>query len=119
MILQFQLKNIVPDMTDAVIGPLHATLGQKLAVSSALMELTVDLSDIYLHDCPPVSHFRVVMREAVWLREWRVAQGARADVGGVLALFSTTEDEPLETPPSREVRVMIAGVAAPAQNALW
>jgi hypothetical protein len=119
MILSFKLPLIVPQMVDAAVHVVLAEAGQQLRVGSPLLELTVDLSSIVAHDCPPVSHYRVVLREAAWLRRLLVTPGSIAAVGDMLAEFSTTADEPLDADATRPIRVNLAGVIPQWQNRLW
>jgi pyruvate/2-oxoglutarate dehydrogenase complex dihydrolipoamide acyltransferase (E2) component len=118
MKLDFSLPCITPQMTEAVVHSLLVAEGQSLAVGHALMELTVDLSAVYVHDCPPISYYRIASREAVWLRKLSIAQGDSAAVGTVLARFTTTPGEPADGDSARQLRVMIAGVM-PQQSQLW
>jgi len=119
VILDFSLPFIMPKMTDAVVHALVAAEGGKVAVGQGLMDLMVDLSAAYAHDCPPISYFRIVSREGVWLRKLFVAEGERPSIGEVLARFSTTADEPLDRPAARQLRVMVAGVTRSSHGSLW
>jgi pyruvate/2-oxoglutarate dehydrogenase complex dihydrolipoamide acyltransferase (E2) component len=118
MKLDFSLPCIMPQMTEAVVHSLVVAEGECLAVGHVLMELTVDLSAIFVHDCPPISYYRVASREAVWLRKLFITQGDSAAVGSVLARFTTTPDEPADGDSARQLRVTIAGVM-PQQSQPW
>jgi hypothetical protein len=117
MILELRLPETMPQMQDAIIESIMASPGEKLLTGQGLMDITVDLSASYLHDCPPVSRYRIVAREAVWVRDILHEVGSRAAVGDLLALFSTTLDEPLDAPAVRSLRVMTAVVTVRSQ--LW
>ncbi len=119
MILEFSLPNLMARMTEAIVHSVAASEGQKLAVGQALMDLTVDLSAVYLHDCPPISLYRIVVRETVWLRELRVARNSRPALGDLLARFSTLPDEPLDASATRPLRVSVAGVIPQSEDQLW
>jgi len=110
LLLNLTLPRINPYMTTAVIDLIHAQIGAPLPVGGKLMDLTVDLSAAAAHDCPPVAHYRLVVRERAWLRRLDVAPGDEPEVGASLALFSTEPDEPLDTAPVRQVRLTVAGV---------
>ena len=110
MLLTLSLPRINEPMLSAVIAAIHAPVGAQLAVGSKLVDLTVDLTAIAAQDCPPISHFRMVIRERAWLREIFVARGDEIAVAARIALFSTEPDEPLDAAPAREVRVAIAGI---------
>ena len=119
MILDFSLPQIMPQMTEAGVHSWLSTEGQKLEVGVALMELVVDLSALFVHDCPPISYYRVAVREPVWLRQVQAGKGASVAVGQVVARFSTTPDEPIDGPATRPLRVMIAGVIPNWQDEQW
>ena len=101
-------------MTTAVIKKLHATEGTSLTIGAKLLDFTVDLSASLLHDCPPISHYRVTLRDRVWLRRLAVAAGDKVAIGETLARFTTEPDEPLDGDPVRAVRVSLAGIIDPS-----
>lgn len=110
MLLNLTLPRINVDMTTAVIDAIHAQVGTALPVGGMLLDLTIDLSSAAPHDCPPVGHYRLIVRDRAWLRRLDVASGDEPEVGASIALFSTEPDEPLDGPPKRPVRVAIAGI---------
>ncbi len=110
MLLSLVLPQINPYMTAAVIDRLHASVGAALTSGGKLLDLTIDLSAVAPHDCPPVSHYRLMIRDRCWLRRLDVGPGDGPAVGASLALFSTEPDEPLGGPPARAARVTIAGI---------
>ncbi len=97
MLLAFALPRVNPHMSSAIVSAIHAREGDALAAQ----------------DCPPISHFRVVLRERAWLRRLLVARGDEVAVGAPLAWFSTEPDEPLDAAPAREARISIAGILMP------
>lgn len=113
VLLAFSLPRVNPHMSSAVVSAIHAKEGDALAAGSKLADLTVDLTAIAAQDCPPISHFRVVLRERAWLRRLLVARGDEVVVGAPLAWFSTEPDEPLDAAPAREARISIAGILMP------
>lgn len=112
MLLNLTLPPINPYMSVGLINAIHASEGQALALGAKLMDVTIDLSAAAAHDCPPISHYRLVVRDRVWLRRLDVTMGDSPAVGDSLALFSTEADEPLDATPARQVRLTIAGVIA-------
>jgi hypothetical protein len=110
LLLNLTLPRINALMTSAVIDTVEPEEGAALQVGSRLLDLTVDLSDAAPHDCPPVAHFRLMVRDKVWLRRLDVVPGDEPEVGASIALFSTEPDEPLDGEPARQVRVAIAGI---------
>ena len=113
MLLSLTLPRINEHMLSAVVAAVHPSACAELAVGAKLVDLTVDLTAIAAQDCPPISHFRVVLRERAWLRRLLVARGDEVAVGAPLAWFSTEPDEPLDAAPAREARISIAGILMP------
>ena len=118
MLLGLALPRIVPQMAEGKIHVLLAKEGERLRVGSPLLEVAVDLSRVVAHDCPPISHYRMVLREPAMLRRLLVAEGDIVEVGGPLALLSSGEDA-LEGAPTRDIRVTVAGVVPQWQTRLW
>jgi pyruvate/2-oxoglutarate dehydrogenase complex dihydrolipoamide acyltransferase (E2) component len=99
-------------MVDAQVTAIHATVGDSLAPGAKLMDLRVDLSAVAPHDCPPVSHFRLVLHQHAFLRRLAVVEGDIVAVGDPLASFSTTANETLDGDDSFPARITIAGILA-------
>jgi hypothetical protein len=97
-------------MDVATVEWVYPADGQALDIGAKLLDLTVDLSAAAPHDCPPISHYRLVLRERVWLRRLMAGRHDVAAVGAQLAVFATEADEPLHTEPSRPLRVAIAAI---------
>ena len=89
---------------------LYAAEGAFLPVGSKLLDLKVDLSDAAAHDCPPISFYRLSVRDAVWLRQLEVAPEDQCETGALLALFSTEGSESLDGAPDRQIRFSIVGI---------
>jgi hypothetical protein len=99
-------------MTTAVVDRIYAEAGAHIPLGSKLFDLTVDLSAAAPHDCPPIGHYRLVVRDLLWLRRLDVAPGDEPIVGASLALFSTEPDEPLDGTPVRQTRLAIVGIVS-------
>jgi hypothetical protein len=110
LLLNLTLPQINPLMTTAVIDRIYTRVGASIPVGTKLFDLTVDLSAAAPHDCPPIGHYRLVIRDRLWLRRLDVAPGDEPDVGANLALFSTAHDDPLDGVPVRQTRVAIVGI---------
>lgn len=110
MLLTLTLPRINDYMTTAVIKKIHAAAGASLTVGANLLDLSVDLSAVLPHDCPPVSLYRIALRDRVWLRRLDVAPGDEVEIGAALAQFSTELEEPLRGEPARAVRISLAGI---------
>lgn len=117
MIYAFRLPTINPHMSGARIECLYAQPGDALKMGSKLLDLGVDLSSAFAQECPPVSYFRVVLREPVILREFKVQLGEYCEVGQLIALFSTTTDEDLNAESARDIRTATAGIIH--HDGLW
>jgi hypothetical protein len=110
MHLEFALSAIVLQMAQAKVLRLLAREGERLGIGAGLLELEVDLSNLVSHDCPPVSHYRIVLREAAYLRRWAVSVGEIVPVGGLIAQLSHALDEAIDEGDMRRVRVNVAGI---------
>jgi hypothetical protein len=108
---ELRLTKINPNMNAAVIECIYATPGSALKIGDKLCDLSVDLSSGFSQYCPPISYFRVVVREKVWLQEMLVAPGDSCDVGQLVAVFSAEQDDPGEGGPARPLRITTAGIA--------
>jgi hypothetical protein len=85
-------------------------VGERLSPGSRLFDVSVDLSAAVAHDCPPVSYFRICLSESAWLRQWSVATGDEVAAGSVLALFSSSPDEPSPPVVTNTARLSVAGI---------
>jgi hypothetical protein len=117
MLYDLRLPKINPNMTAAIVECIYNNPGTQLTVGDKLFDLSVDLSSGFSQYCPPISYFRVVVREKLWLQKTLVAPGDTCEVGAVLALFSTEQDEFLEAEAARSIRITTAGIAHHA--GLW
>ncbi len=88
---------------------LHAGVGDYLAVGAAIMDFSVDLSAGTAHDCPPIAHYRLVLRDKAWLRRLAVGVGDIIDPAAI-GWLTTDVDEPLDGQPSRPARVTVASI---------
>jgi hypothetical protein len=110
MIYEFRLPLIVAQMTGATIESVHAKPGESLRMGSKLIDLSIDLSSAFAQECPPISFFRVVLREAAWLRKLSAEPGQFCHLDEVLAVFTTDPEEDLNGPAARAVRITVAGI---------
>jgi pyruvate/2-oxoglutarate dehydrogenase complex dihydrolipoamide acyltransferase (E2) component len=110
MFYEFSLPQISPQMPEAVIECLYPVAGAALKSGDKLLDLSVDLSSSFAQDCPPISYFRIIMRENVVLREFHVSRGQACKVGELIAVFSTVADEPKDRPAQRGIRFATAGI---------
>ncbi|MDE2562172.1 MAG: hypothetical protein KGL48_07985 [Sphingomonadales bacterium] len=88
----------------------HAAPGDTMAMGSKLADLSIDLSSAFAQECPPISYYRIVLREPACLRTLEARPGHHLAVNELIALFSSDPDEPLDQPPTRALRTTIAGI---------
>ena|SRR5262245_56677312 len=110
MIYAFRLPLINPHMSSARIECVYAEPGGALKNGSKLFDLGVDLSSAFAQECPPVSFFRVVLREPVFFRRLNADRGQLCQVGEQVALFSDKADACLDDAPVRDIRFAVAGI---------
>jgi hypothetical protein len=113
VLLTLALPRINEHMTTAVIAAIHASAGAPVVPGAMFADVTVDLSATAEQDCPPISYYRIVLRDRAWLRVLHVARGDEVAAGASLALFSTDPGEALDAAPARAIRTTIAGILAP------
>jgi hypothetical protein len=104
-------------MTEALIECLHAAPGSALKTGDKLLDLSVDLNNSFAQDCPPISFYRIIVRENAVLREFRLARGQPGKVGELIAVFSTVADEATDQPAQRGIRFATAGIMH--HSGLW
>jgi pyruvate/2-oxoglutarate dehydrogenase complex dihydrolipoamide acyltransferase (E2) component len=117
MPLGLLLPRIMEPMTVARIEAVHAAAGAALKPGDRLFDLTIDLGGSFLQNCPPISHFRLVLRERAILRRLNVNPGDDVEPGGCLAVFTTLPEEPEDGPMVRPLRIAVAGIIA--QPGFW
>jgi hypothetical protein len=110
VLLELRLPRIVDAMAFALIDVAHVAEGGAVGLGAKLFDLTIDLSEAFAHDCPPVSHYRLAARDKAWLRRLDAGAGARLAPDAPLALFSTEPDEPLDQAPARALRISVIGI---------
>ena len=110
MLIRLALPRVNQHMTVAVIRRIYVAEGDFVSLGSKLMDLSIDLSSVMPHDCPPISVYRFAMRDKAWLRRLVVSPGDDVAVGADLAYFSTEANEPITETPGRAARITIAGI---------
>lgn len=110
MLVDLKIPQFSPQMNTALIETLYCSEGMQLSLGAKVLDLSVDLSSAFAQNCPPISYYRMVLREKLWLRKLTVVAGDRGEAGASIALFSTEPDEPLDAGPARAARCMTAGI---------
>ncbi len=104
------LPKMIEQMTAATIEAIHVVPGRPLRAGEKLMDVSVDLGGAFLQNCPPISYYRLVLREAATLQRLCVSPGDQCEPGAVLAVFGSDVDEPDDAPMARAIRVATAGI---------
>jgi pyruvate/2-oxoglutarate dehydrogenase complex dihydrolipoamide acyltransferase (E2) component len=112
LLVTLVLPQVSPSMTGANVTAIHAQEGEMLAPGARLVDISVDFSGGVAHDCPPVSGYRVALRERLWLRRLLIADGETVAAGATLAVFTAEPDSPLDEPAARAARVTLAGMVS-------
>jgi hypothetical protein len=116
VLLLYRLPLLLPGMTTARVETIHAEPGSLLGLGGKLADLRVDLSTTVAHDCPPVTFYRLVLREKAWLRRLALAPGQMVAVGEAFAWFTTSAEETVDGEPARPPRIAAAAIL---QQAGW
>ena len=110
MILSVALPRINPMMTSAVIEAVYPSEGGALQLGEKFLDVKVDLSVAVPHDCPPISFYRISMRERVWLCKILVSPGQEVPVDAPLGIFSVESGGDISMAAERAARVSIVGI---------
>lgn len=116
MLLALVQPTIHNGLETAKIDAVNAVVGDALTPKVRLLEYTVGLDDALAHDCPPITSFRLTLAEKAWLRQLNVAAGATVRPGDVLAILSTSPEEPIDGQPERMARTSSAAIL---QSIAW
>ncbi len=110
LLIALKLPRITEHVSFATITAVHVAEGDLLKPGSKLLDVSIDLSSIAPHDCPPISLYRIATRDRAWLRRLCISTGESVIAGADLAYFTTEPDEPLTGTPSRSARISVAGI---------
>ena len=113
MLLELVLPPFVGATETVRIDAVNFAVGDCLARNARLIDFTAGLDDAAMHDCPPITTYRVTLSEAGWVRQINVAEGQTVGPGDVLALIGTAEDEPIAGVPDRRCRITAAAILQP------
>lgn len=110
MLFSLSIPTVNEHMRVARIETVHAAPGAALSIGAKIVDISVDLSDVFPQNCPPTSYHRIVLREKLLLRQVLVTAGQYCAPGACIAIFGNTADEPLDAGIARPVRIMAAGI---------
>jgi hypothetical protein len=117
MLLGLATPVIIGDETRARLESLFFSASDRLVPGGKLLDLSIDLSDSYGQDCPPISCYRLVTREPAFVRRVLLAPGELCAPGDLIAVLSTTLEEPDDGAAVRALRVTAAGILG--HEAMW
>jgi hypothetical protein len=117
MILTVVLPDSLVGVRSAEVHAVHCSAGEELKRGGKILDLKVDLSSVFEHDCPPVSFYRLAACNRLWVRDVSAKVGATALVGETLVLCSTTPDEDLNTSQQQPARVSVIAILGHAD--IW
>lgn len=98
------------ELGTARIDEVHIAAGQSLAPGARLFDFTVGLDAAAAQDCPPVTHYRMTLREKAWVGRVDAMAGQDVGVGDVLALLAADPGDPLDPEGARNARVSVAAI---------
>jgi hypothetical protein len=104
------LPRILAAMSVAKMEAVYVAPGRAMKPGDKLLDLTIDLGGAFLQNCPPVSHYRFVLRERLELRTVLVKPGDDKEPGACLAVFATDAGESSDGPIARPVRFATAAI---------
>lgn len=113
MLLAIELPRLHDLMTTAVVTAVHAVPGATLESGAPLFDIRIDLSHAAAHDCPPVSWFRVILRDRGVLRALTVAEDSEVAAGERVGLVASAPDESTSGEPARAARLTAVGLVGP------
>ena len=117
MVFELILPQIVPQMTNARVECIYASVGDSLQIGTKLLDISVDLSSAFAQECPPVSFYRIVARDRGIIRLQDLVEGQKIDVGQVLSVITDTKEADTNAPVDRPLRATIAGIIH--HEAMW
>lgn len=91
--------------------------GDNLAPGARLFDVCVDLSDSYGQDCPPVTYYRVISREAATVVGLRVEAGQLCEAGQIVAELEGRVGAAADPAAVRALRVTTAVILS--HEAMW
>jgi hypothetical protein len=107
---EWAMPELVTRMTSATLECVYVSEGDALTPGAKLFDISVDLSSAFAQECPPISYFRIILREALCVRRLMFDLGQNIPVGFPVALFSVSPDEAPDAPIERQVRIATAGI---------
>ncbi len=110
MIYELRMPSLVTEGAKLRIETIDVRAGDSIARGARLFDFSLDLTP-YADLCPPITYHRVVAQEGGLLRAVMAEPGAVFDVNAVLGLLSSDPAEPIDVPPSRAFRVVLAGIS--------
>lgn len=103
-------SQVIGDAT-ARIETLHVRVGDRLERGTPLFDFSLDLGEVVGHLCPPITFHKAVAQEAGLVLSLAAEAGAVFEAGAELGRVGSSADDPVEEPPSRAFRIVVAGIS--------
>ena len=110
MLLSLVMPRIVDVEAQTRIETLALTVGDRLAPGRKILDVSIDMSASFSQDCPPISHYRLISREAAIVRRLLIVPGQLCAPGDIMAILSTSADESGEGEAARALRMTTAAI---------
>jgi hypothetical protein len=104
------LPKLMEQMSLALVESVHGEAGRPMKSGEKVFDVTVDLGGVLVQNCPPISHYRLVLREGAVLARVLAIPGEEVEAGACLAVFTTEAEEVAEGPVERPVRIAAAAI---------
>jgi hypothetical protein len=101
---------LVTRMTGATLECVYVRTGEALRVGAKLFDISVDLSSAFAQECPPISYFRIILREPAHVHRLMFDAGQHIATGSLVAVFNSSQHQDLNQPAERQVRIATAGI---------
>ena len=105
-----RLPSIVIEGATALIEAVHVRVGDHVTRGTPLFDFSVDLGAIVGHLCPPITCHRAVAHEDGYVLTVNAERGTVFEADAELGLVGSGAGEPVDGPPSRAFRILVAGV---------
>lgn len=110
MLLSLLLPNTNEGLGRARIDAIYPAVGDALEPGARLFDFTIGLDAASEFDCPPVTSYRMILREAARVHRVDAEPGQMLAAGEALGLLVSGADAALDGEPQRGARVSVAAI---------
>lgn len=104
------LPSVVPEISSARVEFAHVAQGDMLAKGQKLFDVSIDLSDRFSQECPPISYYRLIAREDACLLRVLIPPGEFCEAGQVIAELGVGVDDTEDEAVARPLRLTTAAI---------